>query len=144
MVMSQVGARLVRRHRPERILSIGLAGNMTGSIGVAVTVLGGLGLPWLVASLFVMVASLGMVFPNAMAIALAEHGAQAGTASSVLGLLQYVVGALVAPLVGIAGEDTAVPLGVVAFCASAGAVTVFLLMVRHRVPVEPHERVSAG
>jgi len=144
MVMSQVGARLVRRHRPERILSIGLAGNMTGSIGVAVTVLGGLGLPWLVGSLFVMVASLGMVFPNAMAIALAEHGAQAGTASSVLGLLQYVVGALVAPLVGIAGEDTAVPLGVVAFCASAGAVTVFLLMVRHRVPVEPHERVSAG
>jgi DHA1 family bicyclomycin/chloramphenicol resistance-like MFS transporter len=144
MVMSQVGARLVRRHPPERILSVGLAGNITGSTGLAVTAIGGLGLPWLVGSLFVMVASLGMVFPNAMAIALAEHGAQAGTASSVLGLLQYVVGALVAPMVGIAGEDTAVPLGVVAFCASASAVLVFVLMVRHRVPVELHERVSAG
>ncbi len=139
LVMSQVGRRLVRRHAPARVLALGLTGNMIGSTGVAVSVLAGLGLPALVGSLFVMVSSLGLVFPNAMAIALADHGEQAGTASSLLGLLQYVVGALVAPLVGIAGEDTALPLGVVAFVASGGAVLVFLLVVRRRVPADEQE-----
>ena len=133
----------MRRHAPARVLALGLTGNMIGSTGVAVSVLAGLGLPALVGSLFVMVSSLGLVFPNAMAIALADHGEQAGTASSLLGLLQYVVGALVAPLVGIAGEDTAVPLGVVAFVASAGAVLVFLLVVRRRVPADEQNTSTA-
>ena len=139
LAVSQLGRHLVRRHPPVQILGAGLTGNIVGATGVAVSVLAGAGLVPLIVSLFVMVSSLGMVFPNAMAIALADHGAQAGTASSLLGLLQYVVGALVAPMVGIAGEGTAVPLGVIAFVASASAVTVFLLVVRRRVPPEPAE-----
>lgn len=37
----------------------------------------------------------------------------AGTASALLGLLQFISGALVAPLVGIGGSNTALPMGVV-------------------------------
>jgi len=73
------------------------------------------------------------VFPTTTAIALADHGDRAGTASSLLGLLQYFFGALVAPLVGIAGEGTAIPLGVVAASASAAAMVLFLTVVRRRL-----------
>lgn len=132
MLTAQLGGRLVRRFAPGRLLAAGLAANTAGSIGVLTSMLGGFGVRALVVSLFVMVASLGLVFPNAMALALADHGAQAGTASSLLGLGQYAVGALVAPLVGVAGEATGVPMGVVAVCASVAAVVMFGVFVRHR------------
>jgi DHA1 family bicyclomycin/chloramphenicol resistance-like MFS transporter len=62
-----------------------------------------------------------MVLPTSTALALANYPERAGTASALLGLLQYLVGGLAAPLVGLGGEDTAVPLGVVAASASLGA-----------------------
>lgn len=132
MLMSQVGGRLVRRIAPGRLLAAGLVLNTLGSFGVLTSMLAGFGVQALVVSLFVMVSSLGLVFPNAMALALADHGAQAGTASSLLGLGQYAVGALVAPLVGIAGAQTGVPLGVVAVCASVAGVVMFTTFVRRR------------
>jgi len=81
-------------------------------------------------SLFVMVSALGLVFPTATAIAMSGYPDQAGTASSLLGLGQFLFGAVVAPLVGIGGEGTAVPLGLVALGVSAGASLVFWLVVR--------------
>ena len=69
-----------------------------------------------------MVSALGLVFPTSTALALADHPDRAGSASSLLGLGQYLMGAIVAPLVGLRGEDTAVPLGVVAVSCSVAAV----------------------
>ena len=85
----------------------------------------GLGLPFVLGSLFVMVSAIGLVLPTSTALALSNYPERAGTASALLGLLQYLVGGLAAPLVGLAGEDTAVPLGLVAGAASAGACLVF-------------------
>jgi MFS transporter, DHA1 family, multidrug resistance protein len=133
VAFSQLAARLVRTTTPQRILTLGLTLNLTGALGLLVSVLTEAPLPFVVCSLFVMVASLGSVFPTTTAIALADQGGRAGTASSLLGLLQYVFGALVAPLVGIAGEGTAVPLGVVAASASGAAMVVFLVVVRRRL-----------
>jgi hypothetical protein len=63
--------------------------------------------------LFVVVASLGLVLPNATALALAGHPRVAGSASGLLGVLQFIVGAAAAPLVGVAGTGTAVPMATV-------------------------------
>jgi DHA1 family bicyclomycin/chloramphenicol resistance-like MFS transporter len=49
-----------------------------------------------------------------------------------LGLGQYLAGAVAAPLVGVAGSQSAVPLGIVALSASLGAMAVFVILV---VPV---------
>jgi MFS transporter, DHA1 family, multidrug resistance protein len=76
-----------------------------------------------------MVSSIGMVFPVASALAMMDYPQQAGAASSLLGLAQYIAGALVAPLVGLAGERSAIPLGIVVLMASASASTVFLTLV---------------
>ena len=129
MAMSQLAARLNRRWTPVQVLGLGLALNLVGATALAATVLIGLGLAFLVGSLFVMVSALGLIFPTATALAMADHPDQAGTASSLLGLGQYVFGALVAPLVGIAGEETAVPLGLVALSTSACAALAFTLLV---------------
>ncbi len=133
MAMSQVGARLSRRWPPARVLGLGLALNLVGAASLATTVLLGLGLGFLIPSLFVMVSALGLVFPTATALAMSDYPRQAGTASSLLGLGQFVFGALVAPLVGIAGEETAVPLGVVAVTVSACASLAYLTLVRPAV-----------
>jgi DHA1 family bicyclomycin/chloramphenicol resistance-like MFS transporter len=133
MAMSQLGARLSRRRPPARVLALGLGLNLLGATALAVTVLLDLGLSFLLPSLFVMVSALGLVFPTATALAMADYPQQAGTASSLLGLGQFVFGALVAPLVGIAGEGTAVPLGVVALTVSTLASLAFLTLVRPAV-----------
>lgn len=54
----------------------------------------------------------------------------AGTASALLGLLQFISGALVAPLVGIGGSNTALPMGVVIALCEIGAVLCYLFMAR--------------
>lgn len=130
MALGQLSGRLAHRWPPACVLGLGLTINLVGAIGVAVTVLLGLDLPFLIGSLFVMVSAVGLAFPTATAIALADYPHQAGTASSLLGLGQYVAGALVAPLVGIAGERTAVPLGLVALGCSLAAGAVFVFVAR--------------
>jgi DHA1 family bicyclomycin/chloramphenicol resistance-like MFS transporter len=107
------------------VLGIALAINCAGSAAVATTVLAGLGFVPLVVSLFVMVSSVGMIFPVASALALADHPERAGSASSMLGLAQFITGAAAAPLVGIAGETSAVPLGIVALTSTVAACAVF-------------------
>lgn len=55
---------------------------------------------FVIAPLFVFVASLGLVFPNSTAGALSEQGKRAGSASAVLGTIQYGGAALASGLVG--------------------------------------------
>ena len=143
MALSELGGRLARRWTPHRVLALGLIVNLAGAAAVLTTVLLGLGLAFLLVSLFVMVAAVGLILPTSTALALADYPDQAGAASSLLGLGQYVAGALVAPLVGIAGEHTAVPLGVVALGCSVTASLVFfgiaLPALRRLHPPEPDE-----
>ena len=123
MAAAQLGGRLTRRLSPLRVLALGLAVNLTGALCLAASVLLGLGLPFVLVSLFVMVSAIGLVLPNSTALALANYPERAGTASSLLGLLQFLAGGVAAPLVGLGGEGTAVPLGVVAASASLGAMS---------------------
>jgi DHA1 family bicyclomycin/chloramphenicol resistance-like MFS transporter len=68
--------------------------------------------------LFVYIATHGFVMPNTTAVAMAPHGAVAGSASALLGSLQFMLGALAGTLVGGAANGTPVPLAaVIAGCA---------------------------
>lgn len=133
MAMSQVSAWLSRRWSAPKVLALGLMINLIGATGLVVSVLTHLALPFLVGSLFVMVSALGLVFPTSTALAMLDYPDQAGAASSLLGLGQYIAGALTAPLVGIAGELSAVPLGLVAVTASGAATVVFWTLVHPEV-----------
>lgn len=105
---------LLRRHAPAVLLRRGLLVQGSGGCALlAVVATGVVGLGGVAPALFVVVASIGVVLPNATALALADHPADAGSAAGLLGVLQYAVGALTAPLVGVAGDHSALPMAVV-------------------------------
>jgi DHA1 family bicyclomycin/chloramphenicol resistance-like MFS transporter len=121
--VSQLSARLVGRTGPRRLLLAGLAVVAVAGVWLLVVALTDAPLPLLLVGLFAMFASLGFIGPNATALALQEHGAQAGTASALIGLGQFVTGAVAAPLTGIVGGGGALPLAVVVagFAVTAAA-----------------------
>jgi MFS transporter, DHA1 family, multidrug resistance protein len=108
----QLNGRLAGRVAPMTMLRIGVTAMAVAGCAVfAVVLIGSLPLIALLVPLWVLVANMGLVFPNTTALALAGHPEAAGSASALLGVLQFVVGALAAPIAGIAGTGTAVPMG---------------------------------
>jgi DHA1 family bicyclomycin/chloramphenicol resistance-like MFS transporter len=111
---SQVNARLVGRFGPATLLRAGLLTiAASASALLAVVLAGGLGVWAVLVPMFVIVSSLSFVLPNSTALALADHAEVAGTASALLGVVQFILGALVAPLVGAAGTESAVPMAAI-------------------------------
>ena len=112
VALGQLNGRLAGRVEPHTMLRIGVTTMaVAGCVLFVVVAIGSLPPAALLVPLWVFVASVGLVFPNTTALALAGHPEVAGTASALLGVLQFVIGAAAAPLAGIAGTDTAVPMG---------------------------------
>lgn len=110
---SQANAYLLRRHGfgMRTLLRRGLAAAaMAGMALLAFYLLGQLHLPLLLAGLFVYVTSLGFISPNASASALAGQGHQAGTASALMGALQFLLATLAGAAIGIWHDGSALPL----------------------------------
>jgi DHA1 family bicyclomycin/chloramphenicol resistance-like MFS transporter len=133
---AQGGARLALVWPLTRVLALGLTINLSGATALLVTVITGLPLGALIGALVIMVCAVGLIFPTANALAMADYPDLAGTASSLQGLSQFMFGAVAAPLVGIAGEHTALPLGIVtttvSLCAMASFVGLVFPVVRAR------------
>ncbi len=124
-IVGQVNGRLVGRVAPERLLAGALTAVAVGGAALLLIVLGHIGLIGMLPTLFVVVASQGMVFPNATALALADYPSRAGSASALLGVLQFAIGAAAAPLVGIAGTSTALPMALVIAALGISALVTF-------------------
>ncbi len=110
------GKILVGRVSLDRVLGFGLC--MTGTAAVALLlmtsgVFGPVGLVPVAAGLCVLMAGMGFVMPNANSQGLMRAPHAAGSASALLGTAQFLIGAIASPLVGVAGERTAVPMAVV-------------------------------
>lgn len=129
-----VGTHLVGRYAgiiPERkFLRFGLiTAVIASSILLVMTILEG-PLISIVIPIFLFVSMIGMVGTTSFSLAMETQGNRAGSASALLGLLPFVIGAITAPLVGIAGEETAVPMGLIMFLASAASLCAFLFLAK--------------
>jgi MFS transporter, DHA1 family, multidrug resistance protein len=122
---SQVNRALVGRLSPERLLRLGVAASATSGVVLLAVVLSGVGLGGILPCLFVTVSSIGFIGPNATALALTDYPHLAGSASALLGVFQFGFGAAAAPLVGVAGKTSAVPMAllIALFGTSALALT---------------------
>ena len=123
---SQVGARLVERVGSRVLLAVGVGLSLTGGVGLTVSVVCHLGLAGILPSLFLVVSAVGMVSPNATALAMADYPDIAGSASGVIGVWQFLIGALFAPVVGAFGTHTAVPMALVIVGLGLSAALVLL------------------
>lgn len=146
MIASQTSRALVGRYGPRALLGAGVRIAVVGGVGVLVSVLAGLGLAGLLPSLFVMVSSVGVVLPNAAALALADHPRTAGSASALLGLTQFAAGALAAPLAGVGGSHTALPMAIVMAVLPLAGLACLTLLTRpstaHGPPLDAQELVE--
>lgn len=127
----QANARLLDRYSPRRLLVTALVVGGVAAAGVVTGALAG-SLAVVAVALFAFVGSLGMVTPNSTALALDAHARHAGTAAALMGGVQSVVGALAAPLVGLGGEGSALPMAVVLAAAAALSLTAVLTLARPR------------
>ncbi|HET8672382.1 MAG TPA: Bcr/CflA family multidrug efflux MFS transporter [Thermoleophilaceae bacterium] len=124
---SQLGRRLLRSVSPRALLYGGLAASAGGGVALLCAVaIGGLGVWSVLVPLFVVVSAVGIVMPNATALAMQDHPEMAGSASALVGMLQFVVGALLAPLVGVAGRETALPMALLMASLGVGGLAAML------------------
>ncbi|CAM5293268.1 multidrug effflux MFS transporter [Streptomyces violaceorubidus] len=134
VVVGQINGKiLVGRVRLDRVLGLGLVvviAAATVLLLMSLGVFGEVGLGPVAAALFVLMSAMGISLPNTQALALMRVKTSAGSASALLGTSSFLIGAVASPLVGIAGEDTAVPMAVVQLVAAVLALGFLVTLCR--------------
>lgn len=131
IVLATANTKLVKRHRPQDLLLIGVAGMTVFSVlNLVLVLLGVVGTATLVL-LFLTQTCMGLILGNA--VAMAQHRAQrlglSGTGSAVVGMLQFILAGIVSPLTGLGGDHTAVPMVV---CMAVSAVIALTMVTAAR------------
>ncbi|MFQ6576366.1 multidrug effflux MFS transporter [Pseudomonas sp. UM16] len=121
ILVAQINARMLAKRGPAFLLArfvwVYLAAGLTL---LAISALHPAKLWPLLIPLFICIASLGCIIPNASACAMNGQGARAGSASALLGCLQFSVAAGAAALVGVLHDGSAMPMAlVISLCGMA-------------------------
>ncbi|MBB5786806.1 multidrug effflux MFS transporter [Jiangella mangrovi] len=145
IIATQLNARLVRRVRPQWIVAGALVvASSAAALMLVFAATGALGIYGIAVPLFVILTSVGFTMPNIPVLALAGHSRSAGTAAALLGAMNFVVGAVSAPLVGAFGTGSAVPMAGVMLGMSVLAVAAMFLIARprHITGLEPDPPIT--
>ena len=141
---TQCNVVLLRRFSPQQIMVWALAAAaLAGVVFVAVSAAHIGGLFGFVLPVWAILAAMGLVIPNAPAVALTRHPDAAGTAAALLGAFQFGMGAAVAPVVGVLGNDELAMAAVMATGVIV-ALGALLLTGEHRAPAADPDAVAAG
>jgi MFS transporter, DHA1 family, multidrug resistance protein len=134
VAVSQINGKiLVGRVSLDRVIAVGLTVIVLAAVALLLMtsgVFGEAGLLPVAAGLFVLMSAMALVLPNANSQALTRTPHAAGSASALLGASAFFVGAVASPLVGIAGEHTAVPMAVVQLSSAVLAFGCFVVLCR--------------
>ncbi|MFC5791572.1 Bcr/CflA family efflux MFS transporter [Agromyces tardus] len=145
MLFGYLAGRAAERWSLHGTLLIGILMCLLGALGLLAAGVFPMPLGVVIVALFVMVSGVAVTSPPATTLALAEHPATAGTASSLLGMVRFGFGGVSAPLVGIAGAASILPLGIVTVVcvALAGAAYAALAARPKASPFIPAPALSA-
>ncbi|QXE90218.1 multidrug effflux MFS transporter [Geomonas subterranea] len=123
---SQLNRRLLRRFSPGAIArSAFMVAGAAGILLIAATATGFGGFPLQMLLIFASLCMTGLLYPNITALALAPFDKAAGSASALLGTIQYLLGASGGALVGAFHNGTALPMtGTMALCGTLGFIAV--------------------
>jgi DHA1 family bicyclomycin/chloramphenicol resistance-like MFS transporter len=119
---NQLNPLLVNRFGVGRVISFAVAVLLVSCVGLAAVAWHPLGAFAIVALLLLSEVGFGLVMPCAMVGALSRHQAHAGSASALLGTLQYTGGAIAGLAMGVLADGSARPMGAaMLLCAAAAA-----------------------
>ncbi len=131
ILASQISPLILRRVGSTRILraatSLYLAAAVVMTVCAVFHVGGVFGI---VLPVVVLMGCMGMALPNAAVGALSRHAAQAGTASAMMGTLQFTLAAISGALVGLLADGSARPMAGLILFAGVAAVTADRLRAR--------------
>jgi len=130
IIASQITGRLAGRISETKLLEAGLTIAFVGGIFLLVMTLLGGELYTILVPLFLAVSSAGVVNTSTFSLAMQDQAKTAGSAAALIGLLSLVIGGCMAPLVGISGSYTAVPMGIIIAIAESGAVLSYFFLVK--------------
>lgn len=118
IAFSQVNGRLLRKFTPEQLVEKSIP--VTASAGFVLFLCGIFKLPvWVLCpALFIYILTMGFIAPNAAACALANQKKSAGSASALMGTIQFSVSATFSSLVSKFHDGTTLPMtGLMFTCA---------------------------
>ena len=118
-IAALVAARLAGRVRTRIVVLVGQFAALAAGVAVLVGALWfDTPLPVVVVAFFVLMSAQGLILGNAGALASSAVPEHPGTGSALLGFVQWVAAGTIAPVAGLGGEHTAVPM---ALLVAAGA-----------------------
>ena len=135
-VAALVSARIAGKVATRRVIALGQALALAAGVAMLAGALWW-GTPLLLAMVcfFALMTAQGLIWGNAGALASAAVPGHPGTGSAVLGMLQWVTAGVAAPLAGLGGTDTAVPMAVM---MTVGAVLSILGLLAVARPARGH------
>ena len=134
MINGAVTGRLTGRIADWKLLRFSLCLAAVGSVALLAAFSTGMPLPVIMVILFLTVSTLSMMSTSSFSMAMQDQGRSAGSASALIGFFSMISGAVMAPVVGIAGDHTAIPMGIVMVIGEIGALLAFYALIypRHR------------
>jgi DHA1 family bicyclomycin/chloramphenicol resistance-like MFS transporter len=144
MVFGWLAGRLAERWSLGGTLVAGVAVAGLGAGGLLASGLAAMPLWVVIVSLFALAVGVAITSPPATTLALADHPRMAGTASSLLGMVRFGFGGIAAPLVGVAGATSILPLGVVTVTAVALAAVAYVVLTRRSAPAATVEQAAVA
>ena len=130
IITGQLAGRLAGKVRETQLLLSGVLLCTPGGVLLLLTILVGGGLIPILICLFAVVSSVGIVGATSFSLAMQDQGEAAGSASALIGLLPLLLGSCVAPLVGLGGVDSALPMAIVIACTGVLSILSYFLLVR--------------
>jgi DHA1 family bicyclomycin/chloramphenicol resistance-like MFS transporter len=136
ILASQLNAALLRRIPAQRVLARAIGTYLGAAVVMLAAALSGIGgAAGVIVPLWICIASLGFTFPNSTAAAMAPFGDRAGSASALLGTLQFATAGGTSVLVGhLYGGGASSMAAVMATC---GAASLLLLRFAARPDTAP-------
>lgn len=129
MVMGVLPARLAGRVPDVKMLQVSLLVPLAGSVVLLLAFSAGAGMAIILPVLFLTIVPLSVVGAASFSLALSRQGKNAGSASALLGFFSMILGGCMMPLVGIAGEHTAIPMCVMMISGYGLGYAAFRLMI---------------
>ena len=127
----QISSRLMRGPVPPQwIIAITTIVHAAMAIAIIVLDSSGAGFWGTAIPLWIYIAACGFTFPAVQVLALAPHGAEAGTAASLLGALNFGLAGALSPLIGVMGVGSAVPMALLMLLAAVVAIVSLWALVR--------------
>ncbi|WP_199497475.1 multidrug effflux MFS transporter [Mitsuokella sp. AF21-1AC] len=130
LVAGTVPARFAGRVPDEKLLAISLRIPLIGAVFLLVGFLFGAPIWYTLPVLFVTIVPLSIMGTASFSLALSRQGRNAGSASALLGFSQMILGGVMMPLTGIAGDSNPLPMAILMLAGYLLSELVYHLMIR--------------